>query len=215
MYQAIHPLTNQPPQQPSHLLSIPLCVRIMMFNTPTHQPTTTTTLSPTLNPTVCADYDVQYNSSDADNELNVNDLANSVDFAYDASVVIRLTHIAEKASETIYLNASTLELQCFGVVTCFETHIVCSSDQPACNILCAGYLSCAEAIIHANHTQHVHVICNGNDACSSVQIYANRSNQVTVDCVASTDCQSMQIHLDHNAYNVISCYLSNACDDIH
>eukprot|EP01083_Nonionella_stella_P085068 235619_1 len=203
------------PSKPTISPTTPTLTPTEPSNSPSNAPSSAPSVAPSLSPTACVDLG-EYNSNDGLNQLDVNELSNSTDFAFDThpSTVVNIIEIASNAGSDIYLNASALELQCHGVVSCFQTRIFCSSDQATCNVLCDEYLSCSQAVIYANHTQHVHIICDSQEACSSTAVYANMSNQVTIDCVASTSCQGMSIHLDRNDYNLISCYLPNACDDI-
>eukprot|EP01083_Nonionella_stella_P224560 799233_1 len=204
--------TDAPTELPTHAPSS--TPTLAPSSAPTAPPTGAPSMAPSSSPTACLDYDTQYNSNDGVNELNVSQVANTIDFAHHTSMVVNLTETASNTGSDIFLNETALELQCHGVVSCLQTRIFCAQNQPTCNILCTGYLSCSQAIIYANYTQHVHVICNGEWACLLTHIYANVTTQVTIDCVASASCKEMHIALEQNDYNLISCYLPNACDDI-
>eukprot|EP01083_Nonionella_stella_P304165 1055756_1 len=202
--------SNAPSRAPSNAPSKP------PSNAPTQPPTGTPSAAPSLSPIGCFDLDPEYNSNEGKNEYDVDSIANDVTFTYDTSMIVNVTGIAAKAAEDMHLNASALELQCHGIVSCFRTHIYCARNQPICNILCDGYLSCSQAVIYANRTQHVHMICDGDEACASAQLYTRDTvNQVTVDCVSPSSCNALHVSLKDNGYNLISCYLSNACDGVH
>eukprot|EP01083_Nonionella_stella_P011375 32328_1 len=119
------------------------------------QPTSTPSLLPTVSPTACLDLDDNYNTNDGVNDLNIHEIAKSIDFVANSSssMIIDGTAAAAFTTQTIYLNQTTPQLVCTWIVTCFQSNIFCSSDQTYCNILCNGYLSCSEATIHAKDIQ--------------------------------------------------------------
>eukprot|EP01083_Nonionella_stella_P015982 44691_1 len=204
--------TSMPSFAPSFAPSIPPTL------TPSGSPTSAPSLAPTTSPTSCVDLDGTYNTNDGLNDLNLNEIAKTVDFAANTSsfMIIDATAVAAFATRTIYLNQTRPQLVCTGIVACFQSNIFCSLDQAHCNILCDGYLSCSEATIHANDIQNVHVICSGELSCSELTLSVqNITLATTIDCVKSSSCDSLAVSFIDNGQSQITCYLSNACNGLH
>eukprot|EP01084_Bolivina_argentea_P082728 149796_1 len=207
--------SNTPSDSPSNAPS----VSPSLF--PTQPPSHTPSIAPSLSPTACIDLHPSDNTNDGVNELNVTVVTNNIDFMNNVSLlsmIIDASAVAAFTTDIIYLNDTKTQLICSGIVACFQSNIICStqSNMSVCNILCSGYLSCSEATITANNVEHIQIICNGEESCKSTQVITQNVNSlVIIDCVTPQSCESADISLDLNTQNIISCYSLQSCDNIH
>eukprot|EP01083_Nonionella_stella_P013778 38742_1 len=90
---------------------------------------------------------------------------------YPKNISIDGSAIAAFTTDTINVTDNTREIVCGGLVSCFQSNIICStSNESFCNVLCSGYLSCSEAIIHAVDVASIHLVCSGEESCASLQL---------------------------------------------